>query len=218
MPPKKQRIKRDPYRSKFVKADDPFEAARQEAVLAKRKAFKQGVPRTREAQGVLGLRLYAESFFQRMKQEGLLGPMFHTKKLFLEWYEDHPRPGNAVLTRIDPKEKYTPHNSKYTTNEAFKTVAMLQRRQKGKYFGVSWDPGFGVHIPGVWRGEIRVGDTTKAKRATVFREFPNEKQAARYVDWVLEQKYGTFCVFNRDIDKTLGHEDFDDVPLELYGR
>ena len=142
--------------------------------------------------------------------------MFHTKALFMDWYGDNPRPGNCKLVRKDLKEKAMPHNVKYVSSEAWSTVINLQRFQKHNYFGVVWDPGFKNH-PGLWRGEFRMGERNLKRKGWIYREFGNEKQAARWVDYLLEKKYGVYCVFNRDIDPALGHEDFDDIPVELYG-
>lgn len=127
---------------KFKKCDDPFEDAKVEAMKARKgQWFRTGVPNTLAAQGLLGLRKYAEEWWLRAKHEGILGAMFHTKNLFMDWYGDNPRPGNCVLVRIDPKEKATPHNVKYCSYEAHRTVTMLRRYQKHTYFGVVWDPG-----------------------------------------------------------------------------
>ena len=215
---KKKKNHNDPNpKYKFKKCDDPFEDAKIEAMKARKgQWFRTGVPNTLAAQGLLGLRKYAEEWWLRAKHEGILGAMFHTKNLFMDWYGDNPRPGNCVLVRIDPKEKATPHNVKYCSYEAHRTVTMLRRYQKHTYFGVVWDPGFKNH-PGVWRGEFRLGVANCHRKGYVFREFGSEKQAARWIDYLLERKYGVWCVLNRDIDKSLGHEDFDDVPVELYG-
>lgn len=215
MTAKKKHNDRNP-KYRFKKCDDPFEEAKEDAMQARKGQYRNGIPNTFAAQGLLGLRKYAEEWWIRNKRDGVLGPMFHTKALFMDWYGDNPRPGNCLLVRKDMKDKAMPHNVKYVMDEAYRTVVNLQKHQKHNYFGVVWDPGFKNH-PGVWRGEFRMGERNFKRKGWIYREFGSEKQAARWVDYLLEKKYGVYCVLNRDIDRSLGHEDFDDIPVELYG-
>ena len=203
----------EPRRRKpsFVVACTPTEMARVQALGCSHKAGS-GVPMTYEAQGLIGLRRYADKWIELHKRKKLVGSSFANRKLFLLWYNKNPRPGNCCLVRIDTAKLCSPDNVKYV-HPTFRDSALTYRRNGG-YIGVKWDAGF-EGIKGRWRGMVKLVEINR--RIVVFREFESEQRAARWVDWVLEKKYGVYAVFNRDLNKELGMECFDDIPLELYG-
>lgn len=205
----------EPRRRKpsFCVAATPSEMARVQAEGCKNvRHAGGGIPMTYEAQGLIGLRRYADNWILIHKRKRLVGTGFFSRKLFLAWYDKNPRPGNCCLVRIDTSKLCTPDNVKYV-HPVFRDSAVTSRRNGG-YIGVSWDKGF-EGIKGRWRGTVKLVEINR--RIVVYREFESEKQAARWVDWVLEKKYGVYAVFNRDLNKELGMECFDDIPLELYG-
>ena len=202
---------------KLVQGKDPKQLAQIMAIKSRSfgKNKLEYIPATYESQGLIGLRKYADNWYGRYQKNQNVANVWRYKKDFMVWYSKNPRPGNCHLVLCDPSKKASPDNVKYVSEE-FSEMRRGVRRIGSIYFFIQYDPGF-VGLPGQWRGRVRISGQYAEKPYYVYREFDSEKLAARWADWVLEKKYGIYAVFNRDIDPSLGRQDFDDIPLELYG-